>query len=101
MAGRIYREQIIEMMAARRGCSKAQASSALGAALSSLEDALRENDRLTLTGFGTFEVRATPARKVRAINGANAGKLVEVAPSHRVAFIAGKPLVESVRGARR
>ena len=101
MAGRIYKEQIIEMMAARMECSKAQASDALRAALSSLEDALRENDRVTLTGFGAFEVRPTPARKVRVLNGANAGEIVEVAPSHRVAFAAGKPLVKNVRGARR
>ena len=82
------------------GCSKAQASDALSATLASIEDALLENDRLTLTGFGTFEVRPTAARKVRVINGARAGEMMDVAASHRIAFAAGKPLAENVRGAR-
>ena len=100
MAEKIYKEQVVGMVAERMGCSKAQAADALSAVLGSLEDTLRQNDRVTLTGFGTFEVRPTPARKVRVINGDRAGELVEVAPSHRVAFVAGKPLVEKVRGSR-
>ncbi|MCY4580092.1 MAG: HU family DNA-binding protein [Chloroflexi bacterium] len=100
MAEKIYKEQVIEMVAERMGCSKTSAASALSAVLVSLEDTLRQNDRVILTGFGTFEVRPTAARKVRLINGDRAGELVDIAPSHRVAFVPGKPLVEKVRGAR-
>ena len=46
VSGRIYKEQVIEMMAARMGCSRAQTSDALGAALSSLEDALQRTSAL-------------------------------------------------------
>ncbi len=100
MAGRIHKGQLIEMVAESLECSKADASTAVSAVLGNIGEALRENDRVTLTGFGTFEVRETPARKVRAIAGSNAGEIIDVPAGHRVAFVPGKALTENARNGR-
>ncbi len=100
MAGIIYKGQLIELVAESLECSKTEAATAVSAVLDNIGEALRENDRVTLRGFGTFEVRETPARKVRAIAGANAGEIIELPAGHRVAFVASKTLTESARNGR-
>ena len=100
MMGRIHKEEFIGIVAVKMGCQKALAADAVNGVLGALEDALQENDKVTLTGFGTFEVRETAARSVRMIAGEKAGEMVQVPPGHRVAFVAGKNLIESARSAR-
>ena len=100
MAGRIHKGQLIAKVAESLECSKTDAATAVSAVLDNIGETLRENDRVTLTGFGTFEVRETPARKVRAIAGSNAGKIIDVPAGHRVAFVASKALKENARNGR-
>lgn len=100
MAGRTHKGQLIEMVAESLDCPKSQAEATVNAVLENIGDALRENDRVTLTGFGTFEVRDTAPRKVRPIGGPNAGQLVEVPAGKRVAFTASSVLSDMVRNGR-
>lgn len=52
-------------VAARTGLSTAQASSAVGAALAAIGEALVQGDSVALPGFGTFEARSRAAREGR------------------------------------
>ncbi len=100
MADRIHKGQLVDMVAKSLGCPKAHAAQSVNAVLNSIGQALSENDRVTLTGFGTFEVRDTSPRKIRPIAGPNAGQLIEVPAGKRVAFTAGSGLSDIVRNAR-
>ena len=63
MAGVIRRAELSKIVADRMGVSQAVAADATAALLDNIGQALSENDRVTLTGFGTFSVkeRATPS----------------------------------------
>ena len=54
MAEVIHKTELTKLVAARLGVSQASAAEATAAVLDSLEQALAENDRVTLVGFGTF-----------------------------------------------
>ena len=99
--GKLYKQQIIDMVAKEMGSERAPAARAVAAVLSSIGAALAEHDKVTLVGFGSFEVRPTRARTMRAIGGEKAGEMVEVPASHRVAFSTSPNLVKTVRDARR
>src|SRR5262245_20554087 len=73
---------------------------ALNAVLDSITEALQAGKSVTLTGFGTFEVRRIKARKVRAIRGGQAGQLVTVPAHRRPGFRAGRELQRAVAGRR-
>ena len=85
------------MVAERMGISQAAAGDATSAVLDSIELALSENDRVTLTRFGTFSVMERAARQMRAIAGENAGQMIDVPARKYVAFKAGNSLEQSVR----
>ena len=92
MSNTLRKREMSERVADLMGCSKARGEQALNAVLESITDAVREGDRVVLTGFGTFEVREVRARRVRPIQGTNSGELIEV-PAHRgVRFRAGETL---------
>jgi DNA-binding protein HU-beta len=78
--------------------TQAEGGRALNAVLESISDALHRGSSVTLTGFGTFEVRRIKARKVRAIRGRQAGQMVAVPAHKRAGFRAGTDLTRSVAG---
>ena len=93
----LRKREMSERVADLMGCSKAGGERALNAVLESLTDAVREGDRVVLTGFGTFDVREVRTRRVRPIRGTNRGELIEV-PAHRsVRFRAGQTLRQIAR----
>lgn len=100
MADRIHKAQLVNMVAESLGCPKAQAARSVNAVLDSIGQALSENDRVTLTGFGTFEVRDTSPRRIKPIAGPNAGQFIEVPAGKRVAFTAGSGLSDIVHRGR-
>ena len=53
---------LINEIAAKAGLSKAASKAALDACLESLEQALANEDKVHLIGFGTFSVTEKPAR---------------------------------------
>ena len=54
MTSVIHKTELSRMVAERLGISQAAAADASSAVLHSIGQALSENDRVTLTGFGTF-----------------------------------------------
>ena len=97
MANVIHKSELSKMVAERLGVSHASAADATAAVLDSIGQALSENDRVTLMGFGTFSVRERAARQMRAIAGDNAGQVIDVPARKYVAFKAGNSLVQTVR----
>jgi nucleoid DNA-binding protein len=66
--------------------------------LESIADGLKERKPVTLTGFGTFDIREIKARQVRAIRGQQAGQMMSVAARQRPGFRAGSVLQRAVSG---
>jgi DNA-binding protein HU-beta len=56
---------LVARIAKDASLTKGQAEKALHAMIASVEEALRQGERVTLVGFGTFAVRARAARSGR------------------------------------
>ena len=78
--------------------TRADGAAALNAVIDSVVEALKAGSTVTLTGFGTFEVRSVKPRQIRALRGSQAGQLVSVPAHKRPAFRAGTDLVRAVEG---
>ncbi|NLY11129.1 MAG: HU family DNA-binding protein [Firmicutes bacterium] len=84
---------LINKVAQKSGLTKKAATEAVDAVFSSISEALASNDKVTIVGFGTFEVRDRAERK--GINPSTKEEIV--IPATRVpAFRPGKTLKESV-----
>jgi DNA-binding protein HU-beta len=55
--------EFINAFAIKASLSKAEAKKAVNAFIETIEDAVRQNEKITLLGFGTFEVSEKAARK--------------------------------------
>ena len=85
--------ELIDKIAQKTKLTKKDTGKALDAVLESISSALTKGDKVTLVGFGSFEVRKREARKGR--NPQN-GKEIKI-PARKVpAFRAGKALKEAV-----
>ncbi len=89
------KSQLAEAAAERAGLSKGEATKALDAVLDSITSALRSGEKVSLTGFGTFEVRDRAARTAR---NPQTGQEMQVAASKAPAFKAGKGFKDAVNG---
>lgn len=89
------KSELIAEVAERTGLTKRAAGDSVEAVLSAIEEALKKGDKVTLVGFGTFEVRNRAARK--GVNPAT-GATIEIPESRVPAFKAGKALKEAVSG---
>lgn len=87
--------ELIEAMAARTGASKTDATRAVTALTEIIAEALRKGDSLSLTGFGTFEVRDRGARTGR---NPRTGEELKIAASRVPAFKPGASLKAAVNG---
>lgn len=75
--------------------TKADASKAISALFDSIQDTLRQGDKVAIPGFGTFEVADRPARQGR---NPQTGAAIEIAASKAAKFKAGKGLKEALNG---
>lgn len=81
--------ELTASIAEKSGLSKKDAEKALNAFIDSITDALKANDKVSLVGFGTFEVRERAAREGR---NPQTGATVKIAACKVPAFKAGKGL---------
>jgi len=106
--GRVLKEDELYMATLRKNdmtarvathlkVSRAQGEAALNSVLSSIQSALKNGDRVVLTGFGSFSVRQVKERRVKPIRGGQAGKLITVPAHKRVGFTAGADLNKAAR----
>lgn len=84
--------ELIEKMSEKTGFTKKDSEAALNAFLESVVDAMKANDKVSLVGFGTFEVRERAER-----NGVNpkTGEAIVIKASKAPAFKASKNLKEA------
>jgi DNA-binding protein HU-beta len=89
----LTKTDLIAIVAKKGGLSKAGAEKAIKAVLDGVTGALAKNDKVTLVGFGTFEVAKRAAR-----TGVNprTRQPIKIKASKAIRFKAGKALKGSV-----
>ena len=85
--------ELIEKIAAESGLTKKAAGEAFGATVTAITATLAKGEKVTIPGFGTFEVRDRAARTGK---NPRTGKPVKIAACKVPAFKAGKGLKEAV-----
>jgi len=90
----VNKMEMVDAVASRAGLSKADADRAVNAFIDAIGDALARGEKVTVTGFGTFEVRQRAARMGR---NPQTGAPLHIPASKTPAFKAGKGLKDAVR----
>ena len=88
------KQELVNDVATTTGLTKKDATAAVDAVFTSIEEALKNGEKVQLIGFGNFEVRERAARKGR---NPQTGKEIKIAASKVPAFKAGKALKEAVK----
>jgi len=89
------KKQLIEKLATKaKTCSKAEAGRCLDAFIDIVRGALKNGDRVRMTGFGTFLVKTRKARK--GIN-PKTGDKIEIPATKVVRFATGATLKRAVK----
>lgn len=85
--------ELVNVIADKSGFTKKDSEIALTAVIDSITDALMKGDKVSLIGFGTFEVKTRAAR-----TGVNprTKEPIQIAASKLPVFKAGKALKDSV-----
>ena len=85
--------EIISAIAEHAEMTKTDAAKALEAFVAVVTQALKEDDNVTIVGFGTYEVRK---RKARTGRNPKTGEPLKIKASKVPAFKAGKALKDAV-----
>jgi DNA-binding protein HU-beta len=85
--------ELIDAMASESGLTKSDAKKALDAFVNATSAALKSGDKISLIGFGTFDISKRSER-----NGRNpkTGAVIKIAAKNSVRFKAGSDLSNSV-----
>ncbi|TVP95203.1 MAG: HU family DNA-binding protein [Acholeplasmatales bacterium] len=86
--------ELVAKISELSGLTKKDAEAALNATLSTIQEALSADEKVVLTGFGTFEVRN---RKARVGHNPRTGDAIHINAQKSPAFKAGKVLKDAVR----
>lgn len=88
------KQDLVKKVADMAGMTNVDAGKALDALVDVVTAALKKGDKVTWTGFGTFEVRSRAARMGR---NPQTGAPLHIAASKTPAFKAGKSLKDAVK----
>ena len=83
------KKELVENIAGAADISKAAAEKALNSTLAAVADTLKNGDKVTLVGFGTFSVSRREARKGR---NPQTGKTINIPAKNVAKFKAGSKL---------
>ncbi len=86
--------ELISAVAEKAGISKKAADAAVGAFFESVTESLKKGDKVSLIGFGNFEIRERAARE--GINPLTKEK-IKIAAAKVPAFKPGKALKDSIK----
>ena len=86
--------ELISSVAKTAGVSKKDTEQVLNAFFSTVQETLKQNDKVQLPGFGTFEVRERAARTGR---NPHTGETIEIAAAKVPAFKPGKALKDAMK----
>lgn len=85
--------EIAEQVAADHGLTKADAKKLVDAVFSAIAGAAAKGEEVSISGFGKFKVKASPAREGR--NPAN-GQTIQIAASKKLGFAAAKAIKDKL-----
>jgi nucleoid DNA-binding protein len=88
-------DELNSAVATATGKPKGDAAKAVTAVLHGIQDALSKGDKVSIAGFGVFEVAERPEREGR---NPQTGKSITIAASKAVKFKPGKGLRDAVNG---
>jgi len=88
------KSDLVAQIASKSGLTKVDSTKALDALLETVQEALVNEDKVQLVGFGTFEVRHRKEREGR--NPRNPEEKIHIPASKAPVFKAGKTLKEAV-----
>lgn len=88
------KSDFVDRVAANSGLSKKDAGAAVDAVIKSIEDALKDGDDVSFTGFGKFHVTSRGAREGR---NPRTGETMTIEASKVPRFTAGSGLKKAVR----
>ena len=86
--------EVIATMAETSGVSKKDTEQVLNAFIATVQKTLKQNGKVQIPGFGSFEVRERAARSGR---NPLTGEAIEIAAAKVPAFKAGKGLKDSIQ----
>ncbi|HAV52972.1 MAG TPA: DNA-binding protein, partial [Leuconostoc mesenteroides] len=85
-------QELVDSVAKATGLTKKDATASVDAVFASIEEALKNGEKVQLIGFGNFEVRDRAARKGR---NPQTGEEIQIAASKVPAFKPGKALKDA------
>jgi DNA-binding protein HU-beta len=89
----LNKQELVASVAEKAEMTKKDAEKAVNALVDSIKEALNKGDKVSLVGFGTFEVRDRAARSGR---NPQSGEAIKIPAGKVPAFRPGKELKESV-----
>jgi DNA-binding protein HU-beta len=87
--------ELVSAVAAEADITKAKAEKAVAAFVSAVTEALKNDDKLSLVGFGTF---STSKRAARTGQNPQTGKKIDIPAATIPKFKPGKTLKDAVNG---
>ncbi len=88
------KSELVAKMAETGGIARSVAEKALNGFISTVAEALAQNDKITLVGFGTFDVASRAQREGR---NPRTGQPITIPSSKAVRFKAGMRLKDSLK----
>lgn len=90
---KMTKTDLVNVVAAETEVSKKTVDTVVNAVLDAIAGALKEDDKVQLMGFGTFEVKNVAAREG---HNPKTGETIQIPESKKVSFSASKALKDSV-----
>ena len=90
----VNKTELVSAVAEKTGLSKKDSDAAVNATIDAITESLKNDDKVALVGFGTFEVRA---RAERMGKNPQTGEAIKIAASKVPAFKAGKALKDALK----
>ena len=87
--------ELVESVAKTTNVSRSVAEAIINATLDTIVDSVASGDKVTITGFGTFEARN---RKARTGRNPQTGEPIEIPATRAAAFSPGKAFSDTVKG---
>lgn len=88
------KSELIDAISEAAELSKASATKALEALIETITSALKQDDNVSLVGFGTFQVKERAARTGR---NPRTGEAIEIAAAKMPVFKAGKGFKDAIK----
>jgi DNA-binding protein HU-beta len=92
---RMNNNDLAESLAGAVGLTKVEARKHVDAVIGLIADAAAKGDEVSLSGFGKFKVKETPAREGR---NPSTGATIQIAASRKLTFSAAKALKDKLNG---